>query len=167
MLRQNGCSFFHSIGYEIAARALTGDPEKAYAVYANAILKGFARNQFWGAALQWDKVRIQALTACERAHPDKGTLTSEPLNNSLLALWGLLRGAMGIWPTLKYAPLHIITNPLLFQVMFLSLSLGFNVLRREIRYTTPAPSLEGATHTFSWLGKNVTVQIKDGRHLLL
>lgn len=81
---ENGCSFFHTTGMEIAARAVAGQPEQAYDLFERTMRLGYARNRFWGAALKWDT----------------GEVISEPLNNALLILWGFLRGCFGVWPSL-------------------------------------------------------------------
>jgi hypothetical protein len=81
---ENGCSFFHSTGFEIAARAAAGDSEGAYQVFERCMRFGYARNRLWGAALKWDT----------------GALVSEPLCDSLLIAWGFLRGCFGAWPGL-------------------------------------------------------------------
>ena len=81
---ENGCSFFHSTGLEIAARAAAGDSDGAYQVFERCMRFGYAQNRLWGAALKWDS----------------GALVSEPLCNSLLIAWGFLRGCFGAWPGL-------------------------------------------------------------------
>jgi hypothetical protein len=81
---ENGCSFFHSTGFEIAARAAAGDGVGAYQTFQRVMQFGYSRNRLWGAALQWDT----------------GTLVSEPLCSSLLIAWGFLRGCFNAWPTL-------------------------------------------------------------------
>ncbi len=69
---ENGCSFFHSTGFEIAARGIAGQPDSAYDAFERVMKHGYARNRLWAAALKWDT----------------GQLISEPLNNALLILWG-------------------------------------------------------------------------------
>ena len=59
----------------------------------------------------------------------------DPLNNALLAAWGLLRGALGIDVSLMDG-------------------------RRSV--LAPAPQLEGATYTFGLLGVDVCVQVARG-----
>ncbi len=81
---ENGCSFFHSTGLEIAARAAAGDSDGAYQVFERNMRSGYAGNRLWGAALKWDS----------------GALVSEPLCSSLLIAWGFLRGCFGAWPGL-------------------------------------------------------------------
>jgi len=81
---ENGCSFFHTTGLEIAARGAAGQPDKAYEAFERVMRQGYARNRLWGAALKWDI----------------GALQSEPLNNALLILWGFIRGCFGLQLTL-------------------------------------------------------------------
>ncbi len=81
---ENGCSFFHSTGFEIAARASVGDSDGAYQVFERCMRFGYSHNRLWGAALKWDT----------------GALVSEPLCDSLLIAWGFLRGCFGAWPDL-------------------------------------------------------------------
>ncbi len=69
------------------------------------------------------------------ASPYACTLCADPLNNALLAAWGLLRGGLG---------------------MRLTLSEGLQ------RTTPPAPELEGAVYTFGFLGANVCVTVTQG-----
>ncbi len=89
---ENGCSFFHSTGFEIAARAAVGDSKGAYQTFERAMNFGYSRNRLWGAALKWDT----------------GSLVSEPLCSSLLIAWGFLRGCFNAWPALD--GLHISGN---------------------------------------------------------
>lgn len=82
---ENGCSFFHSTGFEIAARGIAGQPDAAYDAFDRVMRQGYARNRLWAAALKWDS----------------GQLISEPLNNALLILWGFARGCLGVRPALS------------------------------------------------------------------
>ena len=116
---ENGCSFFHTTGFEIAARAMAGQPEQAYQVFDRVMRHGYARNRLWAAALKWDT----------------GELISEPLNNALMILWGFIRGCLGIHPTLERCEVH----------------------------GSPSPQMEGARFRFCHLGKDVTVQVRNGK----
>ncbi|HMD96190.1 MAG TPA: GH116 family glycosyl hydrolase [Terriglobia bacterium] len=109
---ENGCSFFHTTGLEIAARGVAGQPDKAYETFERVMRQGYARNRLWGAALKWDT----------------GELQSEPLNNSLLILWGFTRGCFGLQPS-------------------------FEGLKSP---GSPPAKLIGARYTFGHLGMNVT-----------
>ncbi len=82
---ENGCSFFHSTGLEIAARGIAGRKQQAYEVFERVMQHGYARNRLWAAALQWKT----------------GELISEPLNNALLILWGFVAGCLGVRRTLS------------------------------------------------------------------
>ncbi len=65
--KEQGADFTHSWCVKVAARAIAGDPDSAYDTFARVMTNGFAENQFWGAASNWVN----------------GTLSSEPLNNSV------------------------------------------------------------------------------------
>ena len=80
---ENGCSFFHTTGLEIAARGAAGQPAEAYETFARLLRHGYAKNRLWAAALKWDT----------------GELISEPLNNALLILWGFHYGCLGLRPS--------------------------------------------------------------------
>jgi hypothetical protein len=114
---ENGGSFFHSTGLEIAARSIAGQQNKAYEVFERVMTKGYTKHKFWGALLNWKT----------------GELSSEPLNNSLLILWGMLRGCFGVFPTLD----------------------GVHVVGK------PAKQLNGARYEFSYMGRSVLIHIKD------
>jgi hypothetical protein len=119
---ENGNAFFHSTGFEIAARAVAGQSEQAYDTFERVMRHGYAHNRLWAAGLKWDT----------------GFLSSEPLDDSLLILWGFLRGCFGVWPRL-------------------------DGLRQ-----TGAPSwrLDGARYTFCYLGRDVTAEVRGGRTIL-
>jgi len=90
---ENGGSWFHTTGLEIAARAVAGQAEKAYDTFERIMRHGYARNRLWGALLKWDT----------------GDLHGEPLTDALLILWGFLRGCFGVWPTLE--KLNVVGSP--------------------------------------------------------
>lgn len=119
---ENGNAFFHSTGFEIAARAAAGQSEQAYDTFERVMRQGYAPTRFWAASLKWDT----------------GTLISEPLDDSLLVLWGFLRGCFGVWPHLD-----------------------------GLRQTgAPSRRLEGARYTFCYMGRDVTIQVRNGRTIL-
>ena len=68
---ENGCSFFHSTGFEIAARARARRSRRCLPSLRRCLRFGYARNRLWAAALKWDT----------------GQLVSEPLCSSLLIGW--------------------------------------------------------------------------------
>jgi Glycosyl-hydrolase family 116, catalytic region len=119
---ENGCSFFHSTGFEIAARGAAGQVDAAYDTFERVMRHGYARNRLWAAGLKWDT----------------GQLISEPLNNALLILWGFTRGCLGLRPSLT--------------------GLGVE--------GTCAQRMEGSSHTFCHLGRDVTVRVKGGRPVI-
>jgi hypothetical protein len=115
---ENGCSFFHSTGLEIAARGIAGRKQQAYEVFERVMQHGYARNRLWAAGLQWNT----------------SALISEPLNNALLILWGFVAGCLGIRRTLS-----------------------------GVQTASDCPSaLQEARHSFSHLGKRVSVRIVNG-----
>lgn len=79
------------------------------------LIMRFARNRGWAQQLYWDKDAL---------------VGTDPLNDSLMVLWGLLRGVFGVTPSL-----HDI---------------------RFARASLPA-ELEGSRWTFSHLGRRVSV----------
>eukprot|EP01013_Petalomonas_cantuscygni_P003624 TRINITY_DN13838_c0_g1_i1.p1 TRINITY_DN13838_c0_g1~~TRINITY_DN13838_c0_g1_i1.p1 ORF type:complete len:904 (+),score=112.54 TRINITY_DN13838_c0_g1_i1:187-2898(+) len=78
---EDGLGFFHTLGFELLARARSGDAEGAYRRYALAMRKGFKFHRFWAQHLNW-----------AAGGPEGGDF----LNNALLILWGFLRGAFGV-----------------------------------------------------------------------
>jgi hypothetical protein len=119
---ENGCSFFHTTGLEIAARGVAGQPDRAYETFERVMRQGYARNRLWGAALKWDT----------------GELQSEPLNNSLLILWGFTRGCFGLGPSFD------------------------RLVSRGEGVGSPPAKLIGARYTFGHLGKNITATVVAG-----
>jgi hypothetical protein len=120
---ENGNAFFHTTGFEIAARAVAGQADKAYDTFERAMRHGYAPTRFWAASLKWDT----------------GFLSSEPLDDSLLVLWGFLRGCFGVWPHLD-----------------------------GLRQTGKPPRrLEGARYTFCYLGRDVTIEVRNGNSLIM
>ena len=88
--------------------------------------EGFAHNRGWAQQLFWNKDPATG----------KGTLVgSDPLNDSLLAVWGALQGAFG---------------------------LKISLARVELLGTRAPASLEGARWTFSWRGQPFCVVVQDG-----
>lgn len=116
---ENGCSFFHTTGLEIAARGMAGQADAAYEVFDRVMRHGYAKNRLWAAALKWDT----------------GELISEPLNNALLILWGFARGCLGLRPSLA------------------GLATAEGAARR----------VEGVRYTFCNLGRDVAVEVRQGR----
>jgi hypothetical protein len=117
---ENGGSFFHSVGYEVMARAAAGNASAGFAAFRRFLYNGYAANRGWAQQAYFN---TQALVG------------TDPLNDSLLAAWGLLRGGLGFAPTLS---------------------------RGLVRTGAPAPELEGAVYTFGFLGADVCLEVKDG-----
>lgn len=102
------------------ARAAVGDASGAFAAFDAFLNNGYETTRGWAQQLYWNK----------------GVLVgSDPLNNALLSLWGLLRGGLGILTTLSQG---------------------------LVRTTPPAPQLEGARYTFGYLGADVCVTVTNG-----
>jgi hypothetical protein len=116
---ENGGSFFHSVGLEVQARAMLGQSKQAFETFDRFLKHGISVNRGWAQQLYWDTGELVGF---------------DPLNDSLLALWGLLRGGLGILPTLTD---------------------GVTVTNKA------SPQLEGARYEFSYLGKLCSVVIRD------
>jgi hypothetical protein len=129
---ENGSAFFHSLGLEMAACAMAGDAGRALAIFQRAMAVAFAPpsddplreppNRFWAVLLDWST----------------GTLSGEPTNTNMVALWGFLRGAFGVWPELD----------------------------RIVVSNAPAPQLEGASYVFPWRGANYEARVEAGKVII-
>ena len=117
---ENGGSFFHSVGYEALARAAVGNSSAAFAAFERFLYNGYAKNRGWAQQAYFN---TQALVG------------TDPLNDSLLSAWGLLRAGMGYKPTL---------------------SSGLQ------RSGSPAKELEGARLVFGYLGQDVCITVAAG-----
>eukprot|EP01097_Dermamoeba_algensis_P005774 TRINITY_DN3643_c0_g1_i1.p1 TRINITY_DN3643_c0_g1~~TRINITY_DN3643_c0_g1_i1.p1 ORF type:complete len:550 (+),score=98.75 TRINITY_DN3643_c0_g1_i1:913-2562(+) len=118
---ENGCSFFHTTGLEIAARAKVSSAEDAFVLFVSS-MEVYQENSFWGASYDW-KAK---------------TLSSEPLSDSLLVMWGFMRGVLGI-----------------------------NMDLDGLSFSRPAQDLEGTTFSFEHLGEDITVAVKNGTIVVL
>ena len=117
---ENGGSFFHSVGYEALARAAIGNSSAAFEAFSRFLYNGYAANRGWAQQAYFNTQEL---------------VGTDPLNDSLLSVWGLLRGGLGYKPTLSEG---------------------------LIRIGSPAPQLEGATLTFGFLGKDVCIEVVGG-----
>ena len=117
---ENGGSFFHSVGYEAMARATVGNASAAFAAFERFLLNGYAANRGWAQQAYFN---------------DQSLVGTDPLNDSLLSIWGLVHGGFGFKSTLS---------------------------KGLIKTNAPAPQLEGATHTFGYLGADVCVTVRGG-----
>lgn len=117
---ENGGSFFHSSGYEVMARAKAGNASAGFAAFERFLYNCYAKNRGWA----------------QQAYFNTGALVgTDPLNDSLLAAWGLLRGGLGFAPTLS---------------------------RGLVATGAPAPQLEGAVYTFGYMGADVCLTVAGG-----
>eukprot|EP01087_Luapelamoeba_hula_P003505 TRINITY_DN1331_c1_g1_i4.p1 TRINITY_DN1331_c1_g1~~TRINITY_DN1331_c1_g1_i4.p1 ORF type:complete len:794 (-),score=74.73 TRINITY_DN1331_c1_g1_i4:120-2501(-) len=117
---ENGGAFFHSSGLEIAAWGLAGHADIAWNTTLRFLLHGFDVDRAWAQQLFWN------------THSFIGW---DPLNNSLMVLWGFVRGVLGIEPTLTRG-IQIHNHPL------------------------PAV-LEGSRYSFSYLGLRHSVCVRQ------
>eukprot|EP00035_Acanthoeca_spectabilis_P012788 m.232337 g.232337 ORF g.232337 m.232337 type:complete len:811 (-) comp15713_c0_seq4:140-2572(-) len=124
-----GLCFLWLTGWEAYARARYGDPDRAYELYAKLLggrQSGYSRfktTRFWQQGNGWGPH--------ESREQGQG---SDVLMDQIVALWGFLRGAFGIEPTLA----------------------GLKVVHR------PAAQLEGASWTFTHLGRQRTATVVNG-----
>ena len=116
---QNGNTFFHSVGYEALARAAIGNSSAAFTAFRRFLQNAYAINRGWAQGYFFN---TQTLVG------------TDPLNDSLLSAWGLLRAGFGFKTTLT----------------------GL------VKTNSPAPQLEGATHTFGYMGKDACVEVVGG-----
>ena len=102
------------------ARAAVGNASAAYAAFERFLYNGYAVNRGWA---QQAIFTTQALVG------------TDPLNDSLLSVWGLVHGGFGFKSTLS---------------------------RGLVKTGAPSPQLEGATHTFGYLGADVCLVVRGG-----
>jgi hypothetical protein len=107
------------VGYEALARAAVNDSFTAFTSFRRFLYNAYSTNRGWAQQAYFN---TQALVG------------TDPLNDSLLSAWGLLRAGFGFKTTLS----------------------GL------VKTNAPAPQLEGATHTFGFMGKDVCVEVVGG-----
>ena len=117
---ENGGSFFHSVGYEALARAAAGNASAAFAAFEKFLLNAYAANRGWAQQAYFS---TQSLVG------------TDPLNDSLLSLYGLVHGGFGFKSTLT---------------------------KGLVSTGKPAPQLEGASHTFGFKGVDTCVTVVGG-----
>ena len=120
---------------EALARATTGDVRGALTLFQRFMSRGFAKNRGWAQQLYWGS---NETGRGKRAEQLVGT---DPLNDSLVAMWGVLQAVFGV-----------------------RLSLGRVSFADTGRHPLPE-ELEGARWTFSWRGKPFCVKVSNGRSL--
>ena len=79
---ENGGSFFHSAGFEIAALGQAGRPDDAYAQFLSVLNSGFGETRGWAQQLYWG--------------PTNSLVGGDPLNSALVIVWGFVRGCFGV-----------------------------------------------------------------------
>ena len=117
---ENGGSFFHSVGYEALARATIGNASAAFTAFERFLYNAYASNRGWAQQAYFN---------------DQSLVGTDPLNDSLLSVWGLMHAGFGYKPTL---------------------------MQGLVRTGTPAPQMEGATHTFGFMGNDVCLTVAGG-----
>jgi len=121
---ENGGSFFHTPGLQFAALGAAGRADEALSLFVQLLNSGFGAIRGWAQQLYWGT----------GGKPDS-LVGGDPLNTAALIVWGFMRGATGIVP---------------------SLTRGLSVAN------APAAGLEGARWNFSFLGENVCVRVQGG-----
>lgn len=137
---ENGACFFAMSGLELAARGFAGDPSGALRRFRE-LMAVFDKTRFWGQHAEWVGHPTKSLRAAARTTDSDLILDgADVLTDSLILLWGFIRGAFGI---------HV------------SLLDGVVPLPRG-----PAPELEGANYTFVVHGKPVLLRVRGGKTLV-
>jgi len=121
---ENGACFVALMGLEIALRGYAGDGSAAFDMFTR-VIDQFATTRMWGQHYDWIGEPAGWL----------GWNGPDVLTDSLMAVWGLLRGVLQIQPTL---------------------------LRGVVVHGSAPPELEGLEHTFLHLGKPVTIKVENG-----
>jgi len=112
--------FFHSIGFEILARARAGYADDAYDLFVLFMDQCFVPYHAWAQQVFWNSGAL---------------VGNDPLNNALIAIWGMLLGGFGV---------------------DVSLSEGITFVN------PPAIAFEGATWNFAYVGTNYCVTVHYG-----
>jgi hypothetical protein len=86
---ENGGSFFHSVGLQVAALGAVGRADDAVGAFTSFINSGFGDVRGWAQQLYWGTYGA-----------DNTLVLGDPLNTALLSVWGLLRAGFGVVPTL-------------------------------------------------------------------
>ena len=85
---ENGNTFFHTTGFEIAARAVAGQPQQAWEAFRLILGTGFDTTSLWGAGASWANATTGPV------------VVSEALTDTMMVVWGLVRAAFGVERTL-------------------------------------------------------------------
>lgn len=121
---ENGGSFFHTPGLQLAALGLAGRANDAWDGYVNLMGSGFGEIRGWAQQLYWGvDGKADSLVG------------GDPLNTAVLPIWGFLRAAFGVAPTLMH---------------------GLTVVN------APATNAEGAVWNTSYLGESVCLTVAGG-----
>lgn len=123
---ENGGSFFHTPGLQFAALGAAGRADAAWAGFSALLNSGFGDIRGWAQQLYWGV----------NGSADK-LVGGDPLNTAVLSVWGFLRAAFGVAPTLTRG-LRIVNAP-------------------------AAAAAEGARWNTSFLGESVCLEVEGGR----
>ena len=121
-----GGSFFHSVGFEYLALGEIDQADAALSLFQN-FMKNVEKNRGWAQQLYWGS---------STGKRKEELVGFDPLNNSLIALWGFLQTVFGVR---------------------ISLLKGVEFVGKASR------EMEGGTWTFSHLGERVCVVVKGGK----
>lgn len=121
---ESGGSFFHTPGLQFAALGAAGRADDAFAGFVALMDSGFGEVRGWAQQLYWG---INGM-------PNR-LVGGDPLNTAVLPIWGFLRAAFGIVPTLTR---------------------GLTVAN------APARGMEGGVWNTSYLGQSVCLRVSGG-----
>ena len=120
-----GGAFFHTPGLQFAALGTAGRADEAYTGFVTLMNSGFGQIRGWAQQLYWAP-----------NHGPGSLVGGDPLNTAALSIWGFMRAAFGVAPTLTQG--ISVVNP-------------------------PAADMEGARWNVSYLGADVCLLVEGGR----
>ena len=100
-------------------------------LFERFVRRGILTNRGWAQQLYWGS------TNASRGKRMEQLVGSDPLNNSLIAMWGFLQAAFGV--RISLASVEFVAG------------------------ARAPPQMEGATWTFSWRGEPFCVRILDAK----
>jgi hypothetical protein len=84
---ENGGSFFHTAGFQLAALGAVGRQDDAYAAFQAVLDSGFGTTRGWAQQLYWGTT--------------DSLVGGDPLNTALVIVWGFVRACFGVATTLR------------------------------------------------------------------
>lgn len=115
---ENGNTFFHTTGFEIAARARAGQPDEAWEAFRLIMGPGFDTTSLWGAGASWANATTGPI------------VVSEALTDTMMIVWGLTRAAFGVEPTLTKGLQRV--SPPLAPLVGTNASFTFSYLGKDV-----------------------------------